>query len=841
MSKEIIINSTKDQTQIALLEDRELVELYFDTPENTRTIGNIYLGRVRKLMPNIQACFIDIGQKQDAFLHFSDIADNLPELLAHLGEQVPQLEQSPIKVMPESLHQGLDEDFELDEEAGEEETSANPRQKQNKRPSRPQKNPQVKDGANTDRQPSDRQNADRQPSDRQPSDRQNADRRNQERTPNDRNADRNTNGKPVAQKPNGDRQNPDRQNAPAKPQPTADTSARKPNEASPNSANERDESEDKGVQEVVQGGIQEEKRAPQANNRQRQNKPEARSAPPVVVGSEDAEAISEAPAAPRANKRKRPPRRKKEPSSAPNADQNADLGEHAIPAEMLIAPLEDIQITSIANDSEAEVKEQKPKPKSNPNRSRSRRPKAKVEGAGEENQQTSAPKTSEPRGDQSKPDGNDKVVMATVKESPAPKAFKRAETVHPAHYLREGQRILVKISKEPISNKGSRVTTDISLAGRFLVLVPYTNYVAVSKKIASQKERKRLRVLAASLLPQGFGVIVRTVAEDRDAKSLYTDLKLLLDKWAKIEEQLTKKPNPPSLLYQDVSMASSVIRDLFTEDYDRILIDDSRIHRNIKSYVQAVAPQMATAVKLYTEKKPIFEYVGVQNALQDAFAKRVNMPSGGYLFIEHTEAMHVIDVNSGRAGYGMTQEENSVNINLEAVHHIARHLRLRDLGGIIVVDFIDLRNESNRKKVWQAMRREFRKDRAVTKLLPMSDFGLMEITRQRLRPSAMANGDGRANDADMPFNISITELVRRMEGWLEVFKAQSKNTAVKLRVHPFTVQYLNKGLIPKTMIWRFKKKVRVQIEQDERVDPLQFQFVDVTSGEDITREYDWNI
>src|SRR5690606_15365307 len=225
----------------------------------------------------------------------------------------------------------------------------------------------------------------------------------------------------------------------------------------------------------------------------------------------------------------------------------------------------------------------------------------------------------------------------------------------PEELLRRDGRILVKVTKEPISAKGSRVSTDVSLAGRFLVLVPAADYVAVSKKIESARERRRLKTLATSLKPDGFGVIVRTVAEDRDAKTLDTDLNLLLQKWRKIEQQLAQRPDQAQLLYEDVNMVSSIIRDLFTEDYDRILVDDPKLHKNIKAYVQAVAPHMAERVQLHRSNTPVFRASGLEKAVEQVFSTRVPLPSGGYLFIEHTEAMHVVDVNSGRAGRGKSQ------------------------------------------------------------------------------------------------------------------------------------------------------------------------------------------
>ena len=410
---------------------------------------------------------------------------------------------------------------------------------------------------------------------------------------------------------------------------------------------------------------------------------------------------------------------------------------------------------------------------------------------------------------------------------------------------------MVKIVKEPISAKGSRVSTDISLAGRFLVLVPLANYVAVSKKIYSYKERRRLRALARSLLPAGFGVIVRTVAEGKKAKELDTDLRLLLEKWKKIENKLESTGKPPALVHEDVNMASSVIRDLFSDDYDRILIDEPKLYRNVKNYVQAVAPHMVPAVQLYKGKHHIFKSANIAKDINQAFESRVDLPSGGYLFIEHTEAMHVVDVNSGRAGRGLSQEENSLKVDLEAVHSIAKQIRLRDLGGIIVIDFIDLREERNRKKVYFELRKAFRKDRAVTKILPMSDFGLVEITRQRLRPSITKTFSGPEEEAPAPTEEqqpkkqqpvkerprrpqTIESFIEKVERWIASYKAKSKGRLVHLRIHPFAAAFLNQKIPTYPIRWFMKYFIRVRFVIDEQLDPLEFRFVDPSTGKNIS-------
>jgi ribonuclease G len=523
MGKEIIINAQKEQTRIAILEDKELVELYIEGPENVRTIGDIYLGRVRKLMPSIQAAFIDIGQKQDAFLHFSDVTENYPNFMQMLDESPPNSKNLP---MPGS------DNFDPEKLA--------------------------------------------------------------------------SNGSP-----------------------------------------------------------------------------------------------------------------------------------------------------------------------------------------------------------------------------------------RPSEYLREGQRILVQITKEPISDKGSRVSTDISLAGRFLVLVPHGDYVAVSRKITSSKEKKRLRTLANSLVPENFGLIIRTVAEGRDAKALDMDLNFLLKKWRETEEKLNSKPSPPIVLYQDVSMVSSVIRDLFSEDFDRVLIDDHRLHGEILRYVKAVAPQMSSAIRLHHTPEPIYQAVGIEEEVREAFQGRVNLPSGGYLYIEHTEAMHVIDVNSGRSDKGKTQEQNSLRVNLEAARVVAKHLRLRDLGGIIVVDFIDLRSRKNRKKVYDELKKEFKKDRAVTKVLPMSDFGIIQITRQRLRPSVTYRTDAPPAPAEASSMHDIAELIESLEQWIVIYAQRSKARSVTLEVHPLTAAYLTNPTPNHLMRWLMKHMVRVRLQTDESINPLAFRFKETQTGKDITEKFSY--
>lgn len=343
------------------------------------------------------------------------------------------------------------------------------------------------------------------------------------------------------------------------------------------------------------------------------------------------------------------------------------------------------------------------------------------------------------------------------------------QRIDPTDHLKRNQRLLVQVKKEPIANKGSRISTDLSMAGRFLVLVPLSKVVAVSRKIEKDKERNRLKALAGSLVPDGFGVIVRTVAEGRDAKSLDKDLRLLLERWRRVENRLAQATNAPTLIHEDVDMASSIIRDQFSDDFDRILIDHKALFHSVRSYVRAVAPAMVSRVEYHNKNTPVFEAADIQQGADRAFKDRVELPSGGYLFIERTEAMHVIDVNSGRSGRGKSQSQNSLDVNLEAARVIAQQVRLRDLGGIIVVDFIDLRDDDARKKVYDELMALFEEDRAITKVLPMSDFGLVQITRQRLRPSltsSFASSSGATvsgDDESSKYQQRLREARSRLE------------------------------------------------------------------------------
>lgn len=388
--------------------------------------------------------------------------------------------------------------------------------------------------------------------------------------------------------------------------------------------------------------------------------------------------------------------------------------------------------------------------------------------------------------------------------------------------LKSGQKLLVQIVKEPIGSKGPRISTDITIAGRFLVLIPMGDYIAISKKISNYKERRRLKTILSKMVPEGFGVIVRTVAKDQDDKTIEEDLRSILKKWERLLDKL-EHSKPPTLLHRDLDMTESLIRDLFAKNYDRVLIDDPKKYRLIKSYVGQIAPKMVPNVKLYKGKKHIFDYARISEDVNSIFSPRVRMRSGGYLIFEQTEAMYVVDVNSGPYAAKARQEDNSLKTNLEAAREIAKQLRLRDIGGIIVVDFIDLKDEKNKKKIYDELRKEFRKDPAKTNVLGMSDFGLVQITRQRIRPSVvnsvskncpMCGGTGTI--------ISEDTVLTDIESWLSRFKHSSDYKAIELYVNPYLKSVILKGFCDRRWKWMMKYRLKITVIADESISLNEF-------------------
>ncbi|MDX1637311.1 MAG: Rne/Rng family ribonuclease [Balneolaceae bacterium] len=397
--------------------------------------------------------------------------------------------------------------------------------------------------------------------------------------------------------------------------------------------------------------------------------------------------------------------------------------------------------------------------------------------------------------------------------------------------LNPGQRLLVQIVKEPIGSKGPRVSTDITIAGRFLVLIPMGEYIAVSRKINNHKERRRLKGIVGSMLPDGFGVIVRTVASGQDEQAIEDDMRDILKKWEKILGRL-EDARPPALLYQDLNMTESLIRDLFAKQYDRVLIDDPKLFKELKSYVSQIAPHMVPNVELYKGREHIFDFMKIAKDVDSIFSPRVRMPSGGYLIFEQTEAMYVVDVNSGPYAAKEKQEDNSLKTNLEAAREVAKQLRLRDIGGIIVVDFIDLKSDKNRKKIYDELKKEFKKDQAKTNVIGMSDFGLVQITRQRIRPSVvnsvskvcpMCGGSGNV--------VTQNTIVADLDAWLSKFKSNTSYNSVDIYINPYLKAYLDKGWLSIRWKWMMKYFIKINLIAEDSISLNEYKVT--LSGSDI--------
>ncbi len=403
--------------------------------------------------------------------------------------------------------------------------------------------------------------------------------------------------------------------------------------------------------------------------------------------------------------------------------------------------------------------------------------------------------------------------------------------------LYKGQDIIVQITKEPVNNKGVRVSSSVSLPGRFCVLLPFDGKVGVSKKIYDFKERRRLRNMARSILPKNYGLIIRTVAKNQDENALQEDLNNLIKTWKEIETTV-KSETPPALIYQDLNTTSSVIRDLFTPDISKVFIDSKKLYKQIKNYIQLIQPGLADKIESFKSGHSIFDSFKIEEQIKTLMGRKVPLPSGGYLIIEHTEAMVVIDVNSGRYAKNKEQELNSLKTDLEASREIARQLRLRDIGGIIVIDFIDLEDEKNRKKVYDELRKEFRRDRAKVSVLPMSDFGVIQITRQRVRQNIM-----QAMKEVCPYCLGTglltkhSHLVYDLEDWLKKFRRHSSERSLIIKCHPTVAEKFRKGEFKSLTKLQFKYLVRLKIVEDGSMPLSQLKFISKKTQKDLTDEY----
>ena len=394
--------------------------------------------------------------------------------------------------------------------------------------------------------------------------------------------------------------------------------------------------------------------------------------------------------------------------------------------------------------------------------------------------------------------------------------------------LNRNQQILVQVIKEPISTKGPRLSCEISLPGRYIVLVPFTNVISVSKKITSKEERQRLQKLMTSIKPDNFGVIIRTVAEGKEVAELDRDLQGLIDRWNEGHQNLLKA-RPRDKIIGEMGRASSLMRDLLNESFDNITVDTREAFEEVKSYIRSIAPDKEKIVRLHSSSRnKLFEANGVERQIKTLFGKTVSLSGGGYLVIEHTEALHVIDVNSGNSGNrpnSEDQELTALKVNLEAVSEVARQLRLRDIGGIIVVDFIDQKKAEHRKQIYDEMRKEMKGDRSRHTVLPLSKFGLMQITRQRVRPEMNLKTrevcPACGGTGSIAASIAVADV---LENNLEFLLTKQNERGITIRVHPFLQAYFTKGLLSRQKKWFFKYGQWINVRADSSLGITDFKF-----------------
>ncbi len=397
--------------------------------------------------------------------------------------------------------------------------------------------------------------------------------------------------------------------------------------------------------------------------------------------------------------------------------------------------------------------------------------------------------------------------------------------------ISSSQSLLVQIAKEPISSKGPRLCAEITLAGRYLVLVPFSDKISISQKIKEPDERQRLKDVMEQIKPKNFGVIIRTVAANKKLESLDQDLQNLMEKWKTMHVNL-KHATPPKRVLGEIDKTSSILRDLLNSDFSNIHVNDEALLTELKEYVSGIAPDKEKILKLYDGKISIFERFGINKQIKTLFGKKVPLSSGGYLIIEHTEAMHVIDVNSGNRKGSDGQESNALSTNIEAAEEIARVLQLRDMGGIVCIDFIDMHDRENNKILFERLKEFMQFDRAKHNILPPSKFGVIEITRQRVRPETEIKTSETCPTCNGTGEVQASILfAEEIESNLAYLILDRKESYVSLLVHPYLEAYFKKGLISRQIKWFFKYKKWIPVHGVTAHHLLQYSFVNKSNEE----------
>ncbi len=878
MKKEIIINATSDEIRVALIEDNKLAEIFLEVPDKERHVGSIYLGRVERVVQGMNASFVNIGEAQDAFLHFSDVGTALDEFRDLLderdddeGDDEEAATKKPIPKKGAKPRPGTGEDA-TDDAPKKASARKEPAKKKESAPRKgsaaaakkgpAKKGKPIEEGAREADAVDEKKPPARKPA----------------------RPDKPTSSTPDRTDSKREKRKPEQKKGARKegrePDLSADVLPEEPEQSLPLGEDAEspsgEEAQKRKRRRGRRGGRNRRKKEGgvdgdgHAETRDHHSEEDA---PPVEdhVDAEPPTPPSEFPGEDAAHKKKRRRGRRgrgkgrreeseMEPSDEPRAQPIAEVDPPAAPkaetgssdrsgrAKKRPAPREArtesaaaAEPTQAERSSEPDVPSEK-KPatkKARAPRATSRKTSKKESTA----ERTDAPEEAAPPPTEEKKKRPAR-KRPTKKKDPGSSTMdaklptfqtKRSGEVTIA--LEKGQDVIVQVTRESYASKGVRVSTKVSLPGRFLVLLPLDPAIGISRKVQNMKERRRLRRIARSILPEGHGCIIRTNAENKDEELIRQDLQQLIDKWQAIENKV-KTADPPMLLYTDQSIANTVMRDLFTPDIERVVIDNRKLYNEIREYVEWAAPGLAGKVEYYQGSTPIFDKFGVEQELQRMFERKIYIPAGGYIILDQTEAMMVIDVNSGRYAGKKDQELNSLRTNLESAREIARQIRLRDIGGLLVIDFIDLYDEKNRKKVYDELKRELKRDRAKSVVLPMTQFGLVQMTRQRIRqqivqtmsePCPSCSGTGMVQ--------SKATVLRNIERWLSRFKEKSKEFRLTLAAHPLLIDYLTEGnpsRLTQVMVRHF---VRLKVVPDESVPMGQFHFYSARRGVEITSEF----
>jgi ribonuclease G len=961
MKKEIIINATTNELRVAIAEDDRLAEIFLEVPDKERHVGSIYLGRVQRVVQGMNAAFVDIGETQDAFLHFSDVGNAMDEFKDLLDEKDDEDDDEDDEADETPHGEAATPDKSDGRKPRGERRENNRDNKRDKGPGRDRgsqrgggdrqdrKKPAPAAGKEPSQGPADivapeavngveAESEPKQGREERPRDKRRDNRRDDKRRDNNRRDER----------PRDDRRN---RQEPASEDSTGIEGQPAANEHGAEAGGDVDivssTSETGGTEGTAEAGAEERRqrrnrrgrrgRGGKGNRRENEHDDSrvasehgpaqpADSAEPEMPAATETEGSAATENGPRRDKhrggrgrgrdRGRDRRRGNNPEDQPASEQ-LPMEMNAPPAAAESAPADSSAPekperrdrsrggnrrqdgrssrgenpgAQESDNSERQSSEKQPSERERPERERpegerserersgrdrserersergaSQRPPSEKQPSDREPSDNESPRTeagdtpqdaSQPgkegrnnrRRPQSRRGGRrNNSDRRNNNGGPPPSGSGTMDAKLPTFQtkrsgevtigLEKGQDVIVQVTRESYASKGVRVSTKIGLPGRFLVLLPLDGSVGISRKVQNMKERRRLRRIAKGILPEGYGCIIRTVAQDKDEEVIRQDLLKLIDTWRTIEQKL-KQVEGPSLLYKDQSVANTVMRDLFTPDTTRVIIDNKVIHREIRDYVEWAAPGLADKVELYTGNKPIFDEFGVEKELEKMFQRKIYIPSGGYIIMEQTEAMMVIDVNSGRYAGNKEQELNALRTNLESAREIARQIRLRDIGGLIIVDFIDLYDEKNRKKVYDELKKDMKRDRAKSVVLPMTQFGLVQMTRQRIRqqilqtisePCPTCSGSG--------FVQSKSTVMRRIERWLKNFKEGSREFRLTLSAHPTIIDYLTEGHVSRLTKLMLKYFVRVKIVPDESLGVDEFHFYSIRQQSDITDKY----